>query len=177
MKRSIALLTFVFAAAAGSVLAQSAPGPKVAFIDTTAFSENGGIARFIKALDSVNAEFIPRRAELEKMQARFTQLEREIKAAAPGTQSAKVEEAERLQSDLRRKAEDAQSAYDRRRTTVLTPISTDIGAAIAAFAKMRGIEVILDASKLMPALLHFEDKSNITKAFIDYYNAKYPATP
>lgn len=177
MKRSIALLTFVFAAAAGSVLAQSAPGPKVAFIDTTAFSENGGIARYIKAIDALNAEFKPRQTELEQMQARYTQLEREIKAATPGSVNSKVDEATRLQSDLRRKGEDAQAAYNRRRTTVLTPISDEIGTALSAFAKQRGIEVVLDTSKLAPALLHVDERADITKAFIDHYNLKNPATP
>ncbi len=57
------------------------------------------------------------------------------------------------------------------------PVRQDIGNALQEFAKKNGYMMILDASKLDGAglLLAFDEKYDITKDFITFYNAR-PAT-
>ena len=53
----------------------------------------------------------------------------------------------------------------------------DIGKALDEFAKKNGYSLILDGAKLDGAglILAFDEKSEVTKEFITFYNAR-PAT-
>src|SRR4030095_16830064 len=86
----------------------------------------------------------------------------------------KIDQLDQLKKDIQRKSEDAQAAYNRRRQELFTPLQTEIGNALEAFAKARGINVIIDAAQV--PLLYAADSIDITRAFITDFNSKNPVT-
>ena len=159
------------------------PDTKIAFIDTGAFGEEkGGIVRYVNAVKSLEREFKPRQDELNNMQNKIKALADEIQKLSgnsvvdPKTIQAKNDEGERLQRDLKYKKEQADADFQRRYNEVVGPISQDIGKALDQFANSRGITMILDISKLAPAVLTVNPAMDVTQAFINEYNSKNPAT-
>jgi outer membrane protein len=163
--------------------ASSAPVPatKVALINTEAFAdEKQGIVRIISAIKRVEAEFQPRKTELQQLNQRLQQLAEEIKktenVADPKATQLKVEQLEQLKKEAQRKQEDAQAAYNKQVQVIMEPIYRDIGTSLDAFGKARGITLLLDSSKIAPAILAAADATDVTLAFIAEFNSKYPAT-
>lgn len=162
--------------------AQSA-GPlgeaKIALIDTGAFSdEKQGIARMIAAVKRVESQFQTVRTDLQGMRTRYDALVKEIndtKGVADQTALArKAEQAEALDKEIKRKGEDAQANYQKAMRDALQPVQTDILKALEAFAKGRGITVIIDAAQV--PILYATPNMDITAAFIADYNQRNPAT-
>ena len=81
---------------------------------------------------------------------------------------------DQLKKDIQRKGEDAQAAYNRRRQELFSPLQDEIGRALEAFAKARGINVIIDGAQV--PLLYAADSIDITRAFITDFNSKNPVT-
>ncbi len=159
------------------------PESKIAFINTEAFGdEKLGIARYVGAIKSLEKEFQPRQTELTTMNARLKTLLDEIQKLSganvvdPNTIRTKQDEAEALQRDMKRKKEDADALFQKRYEVVVSPISQDIGKSLTDFANQRGITMILDISKLMPAVLTVNPAMDVTEAFIIEYNRTHPAT-
>jgi Skp family chaperone for outer membrane proteins len=158
------------------------PDTKIAFINTDAFGdEKAGITRYVTAVKSLEREFKPRQDELNNMQNRIKALADEIGKLSgnavvdPKTIQAKQQEGEGLQRDLKYKKEQADADFAKRYQDVVSPISTDIGNALTQFANQRGITMILDISKLLPAVLTANPAMDVTAAFISEYNSR-PAT-
>jgi outer membrane protein len=160
------------------------PMSKMAVIYTDLFlDQKTGIAKFSSVLTKLNGEFQAVRNELTQMQTRGQQLEDEInklQTAPAGTPidqrslQTKVDQLEQLKKDIQRKGEDAQASYNRRRQELFTPLQDEIAKALEAFAKARGINVIVDAASV--PLLYAADSIDITRAFIAEFNAKNPVT-
>lgn len=154
---------------------------KIAVIYTEAFFDTKqGIARFNTLLTNLNREFQPRQTELDGMRTRITQLTDEIqKQQGAGvvdqkSLQAKADQLDQLKKDYQRKGEDATAAYTKRRTEIFGPLQEDIGKQLEAFAKQRGITVIIDGSQV--PMVYAADNIDITRAFIQEYNSKNPAT-
>ena len=158
----------------------SVPDSKVALIDSSAFAdEKQGILKFVSALKRVNAEFQPRQTELQNLQQQIDKAKSDLQKAAP-VQDANVTRQQQdriavMETDLKRKAEDAQIAFNKRLEEVLGPIYEDIGKALDGFAKARGITLILDVTKIQ-GIVSAADAMDITRAFIAEFNSKNPAT-
>lgn len=158
----------------------SVPDSKVALIDSSAFAdEKQGIAKFVSALKRVNAEFQPRQTELQNLQQQIEKAKSDLQKAAP-VQDAKVTQQQQdriavMETDFKRKGEDAQAAFNKRLEEVLGPIYEDIGKALDGFAKARGITLILDVTKVQ-GIVSASDAMDITRAFIAEFNSKNPAT-
>jgi Skp family chaperone for outer membrane proteins len=193
--RLIVAAAFVLALAASPVLAQprpAAPGSqapaaspgnipesKIALIYSEAFLDAKlGIARFNTLVTTLNREFQPRQTELQGMQQRIQQLTDDITKTAPvadpKTLQQKQDQLDQLKKDFQRKGEDAQAAYDRRRKEMFSPLQEDIGKALEAYAKAHNINVIIDGSQV--PLVYAADALDITRAFINEFNSKNPAT-
>lgn len=169
---------------AATPAASNAPLPdtKIAFIDTGAFGDDkGGITRYVTAVKSLEREFDPRQKELVGMETRIKALADELgkltgsTVVSPQTIQAKQDEGARLQRDLKYKKEQADADFSKRYQEVVGPISQDIGKALEQFASQRGITMILDISKLAPAILTVNPAMDVTAAFITEYNSR-PAT-
>jgi Skp family chaperone for outer membrane proteins len=160
------------------------PTSKMAVIYTDLFlDQKTGIAKFSSVLTKLNGEFQAVKNELNQMQTRGQQLEEEInklQTAPAGTPidqrslQTKVDQLEQLKKDITRKGEDAQANYNRRRNELFAPLQDEIGKALEAFAKARGINVIIDAAQV--PLLYAADSIDITRAFIAEFNTKNPVT-
>jgi Skp family chaperone for outer membrane proteins len=160
------------------------PTSKMAVIYTDMFlDQKTGIAKFNSLVTKLNGEFQKVKDDINGMQTRAQALETEInklRDAPAGTPidqrslQAKIDQLDQLKKDIQRKGEDAQAAYNRRRTELFTPLQEEIGKALEAFAKARGINVIIDAAQV--PLLYAADSIDITRAFIADFNAKNPVT-
>jgi Skp family chaperone for outer membrane proteins len=87
---------------------------------------------------------------------------------------AKREEGERLQRDLKYKKEQADADFEKRYAEAVGPVSNDIGNALIQYASENGLTMILDISKLAPAVLSVNPAMDVTQAFIADYNSKHP---
>jgi outer membrane protein len=198
--RFLAALVFLGAVAISPIFAQPKPAPqtptsttpstnavpdsKIGLINSDLWAdEKQGIVRLVAASKRVDNEFQPRRTELQQLQQRMSQLNDEItkqQAASsvvdPRSLQTKMDQLEQLKKDAQRKQEDAQAAYNKRMQEVLDPIYDDLGKALDAFGKSRGITLMLDVSKIRPAILMASDATDVTRAFIADFNSKYPAT-
>jgi len=159
------------------------PTSKMAVIYTDLFLDpKTGITKFSTVINKLNGEFQKIKDDLNAMQQRGGALETEItklQQAPAGTPidqpslQAKVDQLEQLKKDIQRKGEDAQAAYNRRRQELFAPLQVEIGNALEAFAKARGINAIIDGSQV--PLLYAADSIDITRAFINEFNSKNPA--
>jgi outer membrane protein len=155
------------------------PDSKMAMIYSEAFLDpKNGIARFNALLTTLNREFTPRQTELDQLNQRIQAVTKEISdtqnVADPKAIQQKQEQLDQMKRDYQRKGEDAQAAYNKRRQEVFAPLQEDIGKALEAFAKARGITVIVDGSQV--PVLYAADSIDITRAFIADFNSKNPAT-
>src|SRR5438552_10549098 len=141
--RAIAAVAFFAAISAGSAFPQprtntpsptpaptqtgNVPDTKIALIDSSQFAdEKQGIYRFVAAMKKVDAEFQPRRTELESLKAQIDTLTANLSKAAP-VQDPKVtaqqnDKIEQMKKDYTRKGEDAQAAFEKRLQEVMGPI-------------------------------------------------------
>jgi len=155
------------------------PDSKIAMIYSDAFMDpKTGIAKFNSLLSTLNREFQPRQTELQGLQTRINTLTKEINdtqsVADPNTIRQKRDQLDQLNTEFKRKGEDAEAAYTKRRQDIFLPLQQDIGKALEAFAKARGITVIVDGSQV--PLVYAADSIDITRAFINEFNSKNPAT-
>lgn len=160
------------------------PISKMAVINSDLFlDQKTGIAKFNTAVAKLNGEFQKIKDDLTATQTRATTLEAEInklRDAPEGTPidqkslQAKIDQLEQLKKDIQRRGEDAQNSYNRRRNEIFGPLQEEIGRALEAFAKARGINVIIDAAQV--PLLFADEKIDITRAFITDFNSKNPVT-
>ncbi len=195
--RIIVAAAFVLAVAVSPVLAQTRPAApagtgapavgnlpqsKIALIYSDAFLDaKTGIGRFNTLITTLNREFQPRQTELQGMQQKIQSLTNEVSQAQaastvvdPKSIQAKIDQLETLKKDYTRKGEDAQAAYNRRRQEIFTPLQEDIGKALEVYAKANNIHVIIDGSQV--PLVYAADALDITRAFINEFNSKNPAT-
>src|SRR5215216_1120476 len=155
------------------------PDSKMAMIYSDEFLDpKTGIAKFNSLLSMLNREFQPRTTELQGLQTKIGTLSKEIddtqNVADPNAIRQKREQLAQMNTELKRKGKDAEAAYNKRRQEIFLPLQQDIGKALEAFAKARGITVIVDGSQV--PVVYAADSIDITRAFISEFNSKNPAT-
>ncbi len=163
---------------------------KIGLVNVSAFADDkAGITKFRNALASLEPEFKPLNDELTTLRTRYQTLATQIQeankpkpagvpAAPPADLNSKVEEAQNLEIQIKRKQEDGKTKYEKRYAAVVGPIYSDIIKGLNEFAKQKGYAVILDGGKLEEAgiLMGFDDKYDVTKEFIAYYNTRPAGT-
>ena len=169
--------------AAFAILAQTQTRPAaapttVAIIDSSAFSdEKAGIARVMVAMQQIETKFTPLRNELRGMRDRLSTMRSDIqkkRQVQDASLTAKqTEDADRLEVDIKRKAEDAQSNYQKETLAALDPLQKDIGTALTSYAQSKGITLLIDANRV--PIVYAAAQLDITKDFIADYNRTHPA--
>ena len=177
------IVVAVAAFAAFAILAQTQTRPAatpttVAIIDSAAFSDDkAGIARVMVAMQQLEARFVPVRNELRTMRDRLSTMRSDIQKKRlvqdPSLTAKQTEDADRLDLEIKRKAEDAQSSYQKDLQGVLDPLQKDIGTALTAYAQSKGISLLIDANRV--PILYAASQLDITKDFIADYNRTHPA--
>jgi len=200
MNRKTSVLAFFFLAfiASGPVFAQGTatqprpPAPatqaaatnvavsKIAVIFSEAFQDSKqGIAKFTVLLTKLNGEFQKTQDELNLTAQKINQLSEELNKtrniADPKVTQQKIDQLDELKKDYKRRGEDAQAAYQKRRLEVLGPLQEDVGRALDSYAKAHSISMIIDGSQV-EGVLYAAESTDITRAFISDYNSKNPAT-
>lgn len=156
-----------------------APAPtNVGIIDSSAFTdEKAGIARVMVAMQGIEIKFQPLRAELRGMRDRLSTMRSDIekkRQVQDATLTAQqTEAADRLELEIKRKAEDAQASYQKENMAVLDPLQKDIGTALTAYAQSKGITLLIDANRV--PIVYAAANLDITKDFIADYNRTHPA--
>ncbi|HEV7796590.1 MAG TPA: OmpH family outer membrane protein [Pyrinomonadaceae bacterium] len=157
------------------------PDTKIALVDTAMFGDaRGGIKRYLNAVSSVQLQFKPKTQELVDLQTRMKTIADEItrlngnSVVDPKSIQAKQEEGERLQRDFKYKKEQLDADFEKRYNEIVGPVSADIGKALDQYAGQHGLTMILDISKLLPAILTANPAMDITTPFIAEYNSRNP---
>jgi len=182
-KFNILGLCVLFAAMfAVSAQAQLPAAGKIGLVDTGAFFEDkpgAGIPKLKNAVQSVNAEFKKVNDDLTALSTQYQQKVDEYNKLKNSTVPVdnlqqKADAITDLETKIKRDQEDAKKRYDQRMGQVVDPINADIVKAMTDYAKQKGFAVILDGAKLEQAgvLLGFDDKYDITKDFITFYNGR-----
>ena len=174
---------------AADSFAQGASAPpaqgKIGLISISAFGEEkagitkfkNGIAVVGKAVETLNNELA---ALGSRYQTATTDLQNMQKnpATKPDVIRAKQDEVQNLQTTIKRKQEDGKAFYNKIYSDTMSPIMNDIFKALNEYAKQKGYAVILDGAKLEQSdiLLGFDDRYDVTKDFIAFYNARPAGT-
>ena len=177
------IIVAVAALAAFAILAHTqtrpAPAPtNVAIIDSSAFSDDkAGISRVMAAMQQIETKFQPLRTEIRGMRERLNTMRSDIQKKRmvqdPKLTAQQTDDADRLEVEIKRKAEDAQASYQRESLAVLDPLQKDIGTALTAYAQSRGINLLIDANRV--PIVYAAASLDITKDFIADYNRTHPA--
>jgi Skp family chaperone for outer membrane proteins len=182
--KAFRIIVAVAAFAVFAILAQTqtrpAPPPtNVAIIDSSSFSDDkAGIARVMVAMQQIETKFQPLRTEIRGMRDRLNTMRSDLQKKSQ-VQDARItaqqtEEADRLEIQIKRKAEDAQASYQKESLAVLDPLQKDIGTALTAYAQSKGITILIDANRV--PIVYAAQSVDITKDFIADYNRTHPAT-
>lgn len=179
----VAILLGSAAAAAQTATTPAQAAPiKLAIVDTEAFSNSKtGIKRVIDAYGKLQIEIKPKQDEIAEIKTRYDRLVKEITEtqaiADPNVLRTKADQAETLKLEIERKQQDGQKLLERRLKELTDPINADVANALLAFAKQRGIDIVLDASKFAGTMIVVNPAVDITAAFIADFNARSPVTP
>ena len=156
--------------------AAAAPG-NIAVIDSSAFSdEKAGISRVMAAMKTLETKFQPMSNELRGMRDRLTAMRADIDKKRTiqdqRTTAQQVEAADQLELAIKRKAEDAQTSYQKDSLAALEPLQKDIYNALTAYSQSRGISLLLDRNRV--PVIYWAPALDITKDFIADYNRTHP---
>jgi len=181
--KAFRIIVAVAAIAAFAILAQTqtrpVPAPtNVAIIDSSAFSdEKAGIARVMAAMQQIETKFQPLRTEIRGMRERLNTMRADIQKKRlvqdPNLTAQQTEQADQLEVQIKRKAEDAQSSYQRESLIFLDPLQKDIGTSLTAYAQSRGINLLIDVNRV--PVVYAAANLDITRDFIADYNRTHPA--
>jgi Skp family chaperone for outer membrane proteins len=165
-------------AASGAV---NVPVSKMAVLYSELFQDpKTGIARFTVTMNKLNGEFQKTQDELNQTAQRLKTLQDEINklqqagSATPAQIQAKIDALDQQKTDYTRKGEDAKAQYQKRYQDLFLPLQDDVNKALDAFAKARGLTLIVDGSQT--PILYVAEGLDITRSFINEYNLKNPAT-
>jgi Skp family chaperone for outer membrane proteins len=174
-------ITQAFAQSPAAATTVNVPVSKMAVIYSEQFQDaKTGIARFTVTLNRLNGEFQKVQDDLTQTGQRLTAQQSEITrlqqagGATPAQIQAKIDTLDQQKRDYQRKGEDAKAQYQKRYQELFTPLQDDISKALDAYAKTRGITLIIDGSQV--PVLYAAEGMNVTGAFISEYNVKNPAT-
>jgi hypothetical protein len=174
------------------LLVLAAPCPaqttRVALIDTNAFTDpKHGITRLVNALSLVEKEFEKRHAKMLELHNLLLRqpsgpgfmgpIPTDPRPMTPERRKQLKEDAEKMRRSFEWEQKELQRAYDKRREEVRIPIFEDILRSLEAFAKARGITLLIDVNNLScPISCQIESAAdiNITREFIAAYNRLHP---
>lgn len=162
---------------AGPANRPGAAPANIAVIDSAAFSnEKTGITRVMNAMKQLETKFQPLRNELRGMRDRLNTMRADIekkKTIQDQRMTAQqIEEADRLEVQIKRKAEDAQASFQKESLAALEPLQKDIANALTAYSQAKGISLLLDLNRV--PVIYASQNLDITKDFIADYNRTHP---
>lgn len=153
---------------------------KLAYINTARFRT--GINEMKEKMDALNAEFEPKRKELESLENDVNNLKNKIQTQG-ATVSAQVrnqwvEEGTTKEKMLKRMAEDYDALGQKRQADVSQPILEKIGKFLENYCQQRGIVMVLEGGAVQQTgvVLYAALASDITEDFMVQYNKANPGS-
>lgn len=133
-------------------------------------------AEIKKADTEMQAKYLPRQTEIDKITADGTALNQRLQAGqgklTPAQESDLQSQIQRLQRDLQRRQEDLQADVDRERNDILSKSSAKMSEIVKKLAEEKGFDLVVDSS----TTLYFKPAMEITKEAIAAYDKAYPAS-
>jgi Skp family chaperone for outer membrane proteins len=150
----------------------------IAVIDSGVFAEDKeGITRVSTALKQIDNKFMPIQTEIKGMQDRLTAMRSDIDKKRATSSAAAIsqqtEQADQLELQIKRKAEDARADYQKQIGITIQPLQAEVATALNAYAQAHGILIIIDVNRV--PLIYANESIDITKDFIAEYNRTHPA--
>ncbi|MCI0523717.1 MAG: OmpH family outer membrane protein [Acidobacteria bacterium] len=152
---------------------------KLAFINTSAFYQ--GINELKVKLDALNADFEPKKKEVQADEEVLNNLKNKIQTQG-ATVSVQVraqwmEDAAEKEKLLTRKKEDYNSQGQKRLQEVTQPIQEKIYKFLEQYCQQRNIAMVLEgvAAQQANLLVFFSQATDITDDFMKQYNNANPA--
>jgi Skp family chaperone for outer membrane proteins len=143
----------------------AAASPRLAVIDTARLWEKGGIARYVAAVERLAEE----RKKFKLVESPDGKTVRPARETDDERLRRIQRELDHLQRDSRERQE-----WEKREREVLEPIESDVVRALGAFAKKRGIDLLLDRDAYEGLVLYAAPSLDLTAAFIADYNRAKP---
>src|SRR5215510_4176421 len=180
MKMKLLLtLAFLLIAAPGA-FAQAAGGAtklKVATIDSAVFRDE--ILELKAKYEKLQADFDPKRRELESMQnsiANKQKVAQENKTLTAQQAQKLSEEIEQLKKEYNRSLQDSQDLASKRELAETDNIVEKVMKSLEQYCAKHGITHVFDARRLQDTsvVVYMAPTSNITKDFISEYNKANP---
>jgi Skp family chaperone for outer membrane proteins len=177
MKSITTALLLLMICVSSGLKAQSEPSKhSIALISSYHFSDpQQGITKYLAAQQAVTNEFKAKQDELKNLQSRVEVLQQQARSNSSSADSQKkLEEAERLNRDLRSKSEMYQSQYNKRYDELVTPLQTKSVSAIKQWALQKGLTAVVDVYKDDKGMMMFinEDAVRATSLeLIRYLNS------
>jgi Skp family chaperone for outer membrane proteins len=149
----------------------------IAVIDSGVFAEDKeGITRVSTALKQIDTKFTPIQTEIKGMQDRLTAMRNDIEKKRATSSAAVItqqtEQADQLELQIKRKAEDARADYQKQIGITIQPLQAEVATALNAYAQAHGILIIIDVNRV--PLIYANESIDITKDFIAEYNRTHP---
>jgi outer membrane protein len=152
---------------------------KLAYINTAKFSSE--IGELKNKFDALNAEFEPKRKEVQADEEALTNLQNKIKTQG-GTVSVQVrqqwaEDAGDKEKALTRKKEDYNQMAQKRMAEFILPINEKVQKFLDGYCQQRGIVLVIEGGAALQAgiLLFAAPATDITDDFIKEYNKANPS--
>jgi Skp family chaperone for outer membrane proteins len=160
---------------------QAAPAPpRIAVVNTQAFGEL--INEYRQQVVTLQTEFRPTLDAIQRLgaeiQAEEDALQRLADQLAPDVRLKRIDDLERKKKDFKRRQEDLNEAVEKRAAILLNPVREKISKALEAYAKERGIHILLDVVTAAEAggLVYLAPGMDITEDFAARYNQNNPVT-
>jgi Skp family chaperone for outer membrane proteins len=165
-------------ASSAETLPQPAAPANIGIIDSSKFGdEKAGITRVMTAMKQLEVKFQPLQAEIRSMGDRLNAMRADLQKKQAiqdaATTARQVDEANNLEVQIKRKAEDARTSYQKEVLAIMEPLQNDLGNAVIGFAKGKGITLVIDANRV--PIIYAEPSLDITQDFINEYNRTHPA--
>jgi len=153
---------------------------KLAYINTSRFRT--GINEMKEKMDILNAEFDPKRKELESLENDVNNLKNKIQTqgntVSVQVRNQWVEDGTDKEKKLKRLAEDYDALGQKRQAEVSQPILEKIGKFLENYCQQRGIVMVLEGGAVQQTgvVLYAALASDITEDFIAQYNKANPGS-
>lgn len=164
--------------------AQPTAASKIVVIDTAVFfNEKTGITKIVAASKTLAAELSPKRGVVQQLVARIDVLNKELNVfqgnASKGipvdekTAQAKIDELERLKREGKFQEDEFNAFAQKRQSEIVGPVYAEVLKTLGEYIKSKDYGIVFDVSKDQTGfLIYASEKYDITKEFINYYNAR-----
>ena len=165
-------------AAASSTGGTGAEG-KVAYLNTAQFRQ--GIGEYKIKIDALNAEFEPKKKEVQALEEEVNNLKNKIQTqgstVSPQVRGQWIDEATEKEKILKRKAEDYEQLGNKRLAEISQPVLEKIGKFLESYCQQRGIVFVMEGGAAQQAgvLIFAAPTTDITDDFMKEYNKVNPS--